>query len=85
MTKNKIEILKNKIKETHQKFDSAYDSLDELNNMFVYKGFEYHPVIDLDDDMDFILFYKSLYLMVSEALYIMEQNGFIEPANFDTY
>lgn len=85
MTKNKIEILKNKIKETHHKFDSAYDSLDELNNMFVYKGFEYHPVIDLNDDMDFILFYKSLYLMVSEALYIMEQNGFIEPANFDTY
>jgi hypothetical protein len=85
MTKNKIEILKNKIKETHRKFDSAYDSLDELNNMFVYKGFEYHPVIDLNDDMDFILFYKSLYLMVSEALYIMEQNGFIEPANFDTY
>lgn len=40
MDKNKIEILKEKIKDTHQKFDSAYDSLDELNNMFVYKGFK---------------------------------------------
>lgn len=85
MDKNKIEILKNKVKETHQKFYSAYDSLDDLNNMFVYKGFEYRPVIDLNDDMDFILFYEGLYLMVSEALQIMEQDGFIEPANFDTY
>lgn len=85
MTKNKIEILKKKFEDAHQKFESAYDSLDELNNMFVYKGFEYHPIIDLNDDMDFILLYYGLYLMVSEALYIMEQNGFIEPANFDTY
>lgn len=85
MTKNKIEILKKKFEDAHQKFVSAYDSLDELNNMFVYKGFEYHPIIDLNDDMDFILLYYGLYLMVSEALYIMEQNGFIEPANFDTY
>lgn len=38
MDKNKIEILKEKIKDTHQKLDSAYDSLDDLNNMFVYKG-----------------------------------------------
>lgn len=85
MDKNKIEILKEKYKDTRQKFYSAYDSLDELNNMFVYKGFEYHPVIDLNDDMNFILFYEGLYLMVSEALEIMEQDGFIEPANFDTY
>lgn len=85
MDKNKIEILKEKIKETHKKFVLAYDSLYELNNMFVYKGFEFLPVIDLNDDMDFILFYKGLYLMVSEALYIMEQDGFIEPANFDSY
>ena len=85
MDKNKIEILKNKIKETHKKFCSAYNSLDELNNMFVYKNFEYRPVIDLNDDMDFILFYHGLFLMVSEAIYIMEQNGFIEPANFENY
>jgi hypothetical protein len=85
MDKNKIENLKNKIKETHQKFYSAYDSLDELNNMFVYKGFEYRPVIDLNDDMDFILFYNNLYLYVADALTIMEQNGFIEPANFESY
>lgn len=85
MDKNKIEILKEKYKDTRQKFDSAYDSLDELNNMFVYKGFEYHPVIDLNDDMDFILFYNNLYLYVADALTIMEQNGFIEPANFKSY
>lgn len=53
--------------------------------MFVYKGFEYHSVIDLNDDMDFILFYNNLYLYVADALTIMEQNGFIEPANFESY
>jgi hypothetical protein len=85
MDKKKNENLKKKIKETHKKFCSAYNSLDELNNMFVYKNFEYRPVIDLNDDMDFILFYHGLYLMISEALQIMEQDGFIEPANFETY
>lgn len=85
MDKNKIEILKNKIKETHKKYYLANVSLNELNDMFVYKGFEYRPAIDFNDDMDFILFYNGLYLMVSEALQIMEQDGFIEPANFDTY
>lgn len=83
MDKNKIEILKNKIKETHKKFYLANVSLNELNDMFVYKNFEYRPAIDLNDGMDFILFYHGLYLMVSEAIYIMEQNGFIEPTDFE--
>jgi len=82
MDKNKIEILKEKYKDTRQKFDSAYDSLDELNNMFVYKGFEYHPVIDLNDDMDFILIYDCLHLTIADAMTLMENYGFILPDDF---
>ena len=82
MDKNKIENLKNKIKETHQKFYSAYDSLDELNNMFVYKGFEYRPIIDLNDDMDFILIYDCLHLTIADAMTLMENYGFILPDDF---
>lgn len=82
MDKNKIEILKEKYKDTRQKFDSAYDSLDELNNMFVYKGFEYHPVIDLNDDMDFIPIYDCLHLTIADAMTLMENYGFILPDDF---
>ncbi len=82
MTKNKIETLKRKIEETHKLFFLANVSLNELNDMFVYKGFEYRPVIDFNDGMDFILFYNGLYLVVLEALDIMEQEGFIEPTDF---
>lgn len=82
MDKNKIEILKEKYKDTRQKFDSAYDSLDELNNMFVYKGFEYHPVIDLNDDMDFILIYDCFHLTIADAMTLMENYGFILPDDF---
>ena len=82
MDKNKIEILKEKYKDTCQKFDSAYDSLDELNNMFVYKKFEYRPIIDLNDDMDFILIYDCLHLTIADAMTLMENYGFILPDDF---
>lgn len=82
MDKNKIEILKEKIKETHKKFYLANVSLNELNDMFVYENFEYRPSIGVNGDMDFVLNYNELHLMVSEALYIMEQNGHIEPTDF---
>lgn len=82
MTKNKIETFKRKIEETHKKFYLAHLSLNELNDMFVYQNFEYRPSIGLNGDMDFVLIYNGLYLMVSEALDIMEQEGFIEPTDF---
>lgn len=82
MTKNKIETLKRKIEETHKLFFLANESLNELNEMFVYQNFEYRPSIGLNGDMDFVLNYNGLYLMVLEALDIMEQEGFIEPTDF---
>ncbi len=82
MTKNKIEILKKKIEDAHQKFDSAYEFLDELNNMFVYKKFEYRPIIDLNDDMDFILIYDCRHLTIADAMTLMENYGFILPDDF---
>ena len=85
MGENKIEILKDKIKETHKKFYIANLSLNELNDMFVYENFEYRPSIGLNGEMDFILYYNGLCLMVSEAIYIMEQNGCIKPTDFETY
>lgn len=83
MTKDRIEQLKRKIEETHKKFYVANNSLNELNDMLVYKNFEYHPSIGINGDMDFILNYNGLYLMVSEAMFLMEQKGFIEPTDFE--
>lgn len=83
MTKNKIEILKRKVEETHKKFYLAHLYLNELNDMLDYKNFEYRPTIGLNSDRDFVLTYNGLHLMLSEALYIIEHNGFLEPTDFD--
>lgn len=50
--------------------------------MFVYKKFEYRPIIDLNDDMDFILIYDCLHLTIADAMILMENYGFILPDDF---
>ena len=43
---------KDRIEQTHKKFYVANNSLNELNDMLVYKNFEYHPSIGINGDMD---------------------------------
>lgn len=74
--------IQEEIENIHKEFNKAYQHLNELLNLFVFKGFIGRPTIILNNDMDFIMQYDGYYLPVSEALQIMTEGGYIIPDEF---
>lgn len=74
--------IQEEIEKIHKEFNKAYQHLNELLKLFVFKGFYGSPIIILNNDMDFILQYDGHYLPVSEALQIMKEGGYIIPDEF---
>ena len=74
--------IQEEIENIHKEFNKAYQHLNELLNLFVFKGFIGRPTIILNNDMDFIMQYNGYFLPVSEALQTMKEGGYIIPDEF---
>lgn len=74
--------IQEEIENIHKEFNNAQQHLNELLNLFVFKGFYGRPTIILNNDMDFIMQYDGHFLPVSEALQSMKEDGYIIPDEF---